>query len=311
MCVQSSGMVDQITDLTNSAKDIRTVTLWGLALNLVLSAAKIVFGLFSSSQSLIMDGVHSVSDSVTDMGILIGRRFWSAPPDANHPHGHGRIETLITAGIGFIVLGTGIGLVFRALSSIPNAVGISAPWPVLIVALASWSTKESLYRWTRRVGERCGSEAVVANAWHHRSDAYSSIPVMLAVIGKWVRPDWAYLDPVAAILVGVFVMRAAVEIVWPALKELADTAPSGANRAALRRIVIDTKGVAGTHALRVRRVGPRLHVDLHIQVDSSISVHDGHAIAHDVKQRLLDAGLNVVDVVVHVEPLEAIQPGKE
>ena len=304
-------MADQITDLTGSAKEIRTVTLWGLALNLMLSAAKIVFGIFSSSQSLIMDGVHSVSDSVTDMGILVGRRFWSAPPDANHPHGHGRIETLITAGIGFIVLGTGIGLVFRALSSIPDATGITAPWPVLIVAVVSWCTKEALYRWTRRVGERCGSDAVVANAWHHRSDAYSSIPVVLAVLGNWIRPEWSYLDPVAAILVGVFVMRAAMEIIWPALKELADTAPSSANREALRKVVIGTEGVAGTHALRVRRVGPRLHVDLHIQVDSNISVHDGHEIAHDVKQRLLDAGLNVVDVVVHVEPLEAMQPGQD
>ena len=292
---------------SDAAREIRRVSLWGLAINLILTALKIGVGLASSSLALVMDGVHSIADSITDVTILIGHRFWSAPPDDSHPHGHGRMETLVAAAIGFLVLATGIGLAYRAVAAIPEAVGISAPGSVLAVALASLIGKELLYRWTITVGQRYRSSAVVANAWHHRSDALSSIPVVVAVIGFWIRPDWSFLDPVAAILVGVLVAKAAAEIVWPALKELVDTAPSMATRAALRDIILTTDGVEGTHALRVRRVGPGLHLDLHIQVDQTITVHAGHEIAHAVKGRLLGSGHHVVDVVIHVEPHEDCQ----
>ncbi len=285
-----------------ASRDVRRVSLWGLAVNLLLTVLKIGVGIASSSLALVMDGIHSVADSITDVTILIGRRYWLAPPDERHPHGHGRVETLVTVVIGLLVLGTGVGLVYRATTEIPKSVGITSPMAVLIVAVASLIGKEWLYRWTITVGQRHQSSAVVANAWHHRSDALSSIPVVIAVVGFWIRPDWHFLDPVAAILVGVLVGHAAKEIIWPAVQDLVDTAPSRSTRAALHKIIEETDGVLDTHALRVRRVGPGLHIDLHIHVDPGITVYAGHEIATAVKQRLKISGHNVADVVVHVEP---------
>ncbi|GAB4318935.1 MAG: hypothetical protein Kow0074_08420 [Candidatus Zixiibacteriota bacterium] len=289
-------------DQSAVVREIRTVTLWGLLVNLVLTVLKIVVGVTSSSLALIMDGVHSIADSVTDVTILIGRRFWMAPPDERHPHGHGRVETLITAIIGFLVMATGVGLAYRAITEIPRSAGITAPMSVLLVALASLIGKEAIYRWTIAVGQRHRSRAVVANAWHHRSDALSSVPVVIAVLAVWIRPDWQFLDPVAAILVGVLVAHAAKQIIWPALLELVDTAPSRSTRLALHKIIEETEGVLDAHAVRVRRVGPGLHVDLHIHVDPRISVLAGHDIATEVRHRLLNSIHNVSDVIVHVEP---------
>lgn len=285
-----------------AARDIRRVSLWSVAGNLLLTVLKIGVGIVSSSLALVMDGIHSVADAITDVTILVGRRYWSAPPDEHHPHGHGRVETLVTLVIGLLVLVTGIGLVYRAVTEIPESVGITSPTAVLIVALASLIGKEWLYRWTITIGQKHRSSAVVANAWHHRSDALSSIPVVIAVVGFWIRPEWHFLDPVAAILVGVLVGHAAKEIIWPAVQDLVDTAPSRSTRAALHQITEDTDGVLDTHAVRVRRVGAGLHVDLHIHVDPNISVHAGHEIATEVRQRLKDSEHHVVDVVVHVEP---------
>ncbi|MBD3298813.1 MAG: cation diffusion facilitator family transporter [candidate division Zixibacteria bacterium] len=285
-----------------ASRDIRRVSLWGVAVNLLLTVLKIGVGIVSSSLALVMDGIHSVADSITDVTILVGRRYWSAPPDERHPHGHGRVETLVTLVIGLLVLVTGVGLVYRAVTEIPESVGITSPTAVLVVAVASLIGKEWLYRWTIVVGERYRSTAVVANAWHHRSDAMSSIPVVIAVVGFWIRPEWHFLDPVAAILVGVLVGHAAREIIWPAVQDLVDTAPSRSTRAALHQIIEDTNGVLDTHAVRVRRVGAGLHIDLHIHVDPNITVHAGHEIATAVRQRLKKSDHHVVDVVVHVEP---------
>lgn len=283
-------------------KEVRRVTVWGLLVNLALSAVKFTFGLLGASQSLIADAVHSLSDSVTDIAVLIGVRFWSAPPDETHPYGHGRIETLITFLIGIALGSVGIGLGFRAIASLHEHNPASPTWLAFIAACLSIATKEWLYQWNVVVGRRVRSSALLANAWHHRSDALSSVPVALAVLASQIWPGWGFLDQVAAVIVSVLILYAAWEISVPAFRDLIDAGASEKERQDILEISLTTEGVHSVHALRTRYIGPGLYVDLHAQVDGTLTVRQGHDIASAVKHRLLNDGPDVVDVVVHIEP---------
>lgn len=289
----------------HQARQVRRLTAWGLVANLALSGLKFVAGLAGASQALIADAVHSLTDSTTDLVVLIGTRYWSAPADAEHPHGHGRIETMITVLIGVVLGGVGVGLAYNALSTLHLAHRARPGWIAFVVACVSIASKELLYRWTVRMGRRIKSSALIANAWHHRSDGLSSLPVAIAVLGTRLRPDWVYLDHVAAVIVSLLILQAACTIVWPALKRLADAGASQEERERLHALVNSSAGVRAVHALRTRHIGPGLQVDLHVLVDPNLTVHDGHRIAHEVKSRLLEEGPDVVDVLVHVEPHEA------
>ncbi len=293
------------------AKEVRRVTLWGLAVNLVLAVVKSVVGLLAGSQALVADGVHSLSDMGTDLALIVGSRWWSAPPDREHPHGHARIETLLAGLIGLLLALVGLGLAWRALVSLhagqPAVPGLGA----LVVACVSIGSKEALYRWTVHVGRRLRSTALVANAWHHRSDALSSVPVALAVLGTRVWPQWTFLDQVAAILVAVLVLDAAWRISIPALHKLVDVGATEEELEELVNLVLRTEGVQAMHKMRTRYIGPGLQVDLHVLVHPELSVRQGHDIAMLVRERLLEHGPNVVDVLVHVEPFDANHPGAE
>ncbi len=286
------------------AREVRRVTLWGLAVNLALAAAKFVFGIVGASQALVADAVHSLSDLVTDLAVVVGAGFWSAPADAEHPHGHGRIETLITTAIGIALGSVGVGLAYRAMQTLHEAHLSSPGWSALAVACLSIVAKEALYRWTASVGKRVRSSAVVANAWHHRSDALSSVPVAVAVLGTRIWPTWGFLDHVATVIVAVLILRAAWEIAWPALRELIDAGATEQDRRALFELALATEGVEAVHKLRTRYIGPGLQVDLHVLVQPELSVREGHKIAGVVKERLLEHGPNVIDVLVHVEPFD-------
>ena len=301
--VMSRGDADMV-DAASSTREVRRITLWGMALNLVLSAAKFVFGILASSQSLIADGVHSLSDMVTDVAVLIGAPFWSAPPDKSHPYGHGRIETLLTMVIGGILAGVGVLICYHAIVSIREPDQGIPGWSAFAVACVSIVLKELIYRWTITVGKRVRSSALIANAWHHRSDGFSSVPVAVAVLGMHLRPDLVNLDHIAAILVSMLILQAAWRIVWPALKELTDVGMGEEERKRLVEIVTKTEGVRNVHALRTRRVGSGIFVDLHVLVAPEISVGEGHDIAENLERRLLSEERDVVDVVVHVEPFE-------
>jgi cation diffusion facilitator family transporter len=174
--VKADDLASDLSPVSQQAREVRRVTLWGLVVNLGLSAAKFIFGIVGASQALVADGVHSLSDLVTDVAVLVGAGFWSAPADAEHPHGHGRIETLITSAIGIVLGGVGVGLGYRALLSLHEAHASQPGWSAFVVACLSIVAKEFLYRWTVHVGKRVKSSAAVANAWHHRSDALSSVP---------------------------------------------------------------------------------------------------------------------------------------
>lgn len=289
-------------------REIRRVTAWGLLANLGLAALKLVTGLLSASQGLVADAVHSLSDSSTDMAVLLGAPYWSAPADEQHPHGHGRIETIITLAIGIVLAAVGAGLAYHALASIEKGHVETPGWVAFAAACVSIVVKEWLYRWNIQVGRRLKSSALMANAWHHRSDALSSIPVAVAVLASCIWPAWSFLDRVAAVIVSALILYVAWQVVWPALRQLSDAGAAREQQEAILAVVRETEGVRSVHALRTRHIGPGLQIDLHVLVDPDLTVHQGHNIAGAVKRRLLRDVPEVVDVLVHVEPYGESEP---
>lgn len=291
-------------DLDSQIREVRRVTWIGLAVNVLLAAAKVAAGTVGSSQAIVADGVHSISDTSTDVALLVGVRYWSAPPDRDHPHGHRRIETVITALIGMVLAGVACGIGYNALTTL----GAEHPEPPDLIALAaalvSIASKEVLYRWNVAIGTRLNSSAVIANAWHHRSDGISSIPVAIAVAGARFFPEWYFLDHIGAVLVSIFILQAAWKIAWPALDELTDSGADPQICEQIEKISSATGGVLMVHKCRTRRLGLGLQVDLHVQVKPELSVKEGHHISEEVKRRLLEQGPNVVDVITHLEPYD-------
>ena len=293
--------------------EVQRVTWVGLVANVLLAILKFVGGILGSSQAIVADAVHTLSDSSTDVAILIGVRYWSMPPDEDHPHGHRRIETVVTSAIALALVLVGAGLLYNALTTLRDPDASPPGWIAFAAGAVSIATKEALYRWTAVVGRRLRSSALTANAWHHRSDALSSVPALLAVGGAALSPNWVFLDHVGAVVVSLFILQAAWSIGRPALGQLIDTGAPEHDRERIKRIALAADGVKQVHALRTRYVGHGLHVDLHIQVDGGMSVRAGHDISRRVKRRLLDEGPDVLDVVVHLEPFDgsdATAPGQ-
>jgi len=281
---------------------VRRVTLTGLAINVLLSALKLGAGIVGNSQAVVADAVHSLTDTVTDVAVLVGVRFWSRPPDECHPHGHRRIEFLVTIFIGLLLAAVGLGLVYNALDTLhePHR---SPPGPIaFFAAILSIFTKELLYRWTISVGLEIRSTALIANAWHHRSDALSSVPAALAVAGAALLPGLAILDHLGAIVVSIFILQAAWKIVRPSLEQLIDRGAPEEIRRGIEQLARATPGVQEVHAIRTRHIGSGIEVDLHVLVDPELTVEEGHEISEEVKRRLIDYVSDVVDVVVHLEP---------
>ncbi len=297
-------------DTENQNRKILQVTLTGFVLNLALSAFKCGAGYWGNSQAVLADGVHSLSDTVTDGALLVGMRFWNKPPDAEHPYGHQRLETLVTIFIGLILALVGIRLLWDALASlhIPHSPGTAPGRIALLAALVSMVSKEWLYRWTFFWGKKIRSMALSANAWHHRSDALSSLPVALAVGGTMIDPSWIFLDSLGAALVSLFILRAAYDICKNPVDQLMDRGMPPEDLEALKEKVWGVSGVLGLHKIRTRYLGSNsLMVDLHIQVDPEISVRRGHDLASATKYALMDRFPDITDVVVHVEPYEKEQ----
>lgn len=283
---------------------VRHAAIVGMVVNLVLMTGKFVAGIAGHSQALVADAAHSFSDLATDLAVIVGVRYWSSPADANHPYGHGRIESLVSLFIGTSLALVAFGLARHAILTLPQPHTSPPGWIAFWAALASVISKEVLYRWTVRLGRRLRSPATTANAWHHRSDALSSIPVLVAVVCARVWPDLSFVDHVAAILVSVLVFTSAVRIAWPALTELIDSGAKRADRETILRIARETPGVNAAHRLRTRHTGGGLQVDLHVLVDPNLTVREGHSIAGHVKTHLLEQGPGVVDVLIHLEPCE-------
>jgi cation diffusion facilitator family transporter len=289
----------------------RIVSWVGMLINILLSVFKIVAGYFGRSQTILADGFHSLSDTVTDIAVIVGVNYWYAPPDETHPHGHRRIETIITQFIGIGLVVVAVGISYKAVVTLHQMHSGPPDMIALIAALVSIVSKEILYHWTVFVGKKIKSSAVVANAWHHRSDAFSSIPAALAVLVARLYPSWSFVDHVGAIIVSLFILQAAWKIVWPSLKELADTGASPEINSEIEKIVLSTEGVLSAHKVRTRKIGYGYQVDLHIQVEGNITVIEGHNISEDAKTRLIQKGPNIIDVIVHLEPQIQVTPTKK
>lgn len=293
-------------------RQVALITWLGLACNVLLAAGKIAAGVLGHSRAVLADGVHSLTDLATDLAVLIGVRFWSRPADENHPHGHQRIETLVTLAIALALAVTALGLGYDGLSSIRNKDFHKPGWIAFGAAMASLVVKEILFQVTRKKARMLNSSALMANAWHHRSDAFSSIPAALAVAVGALFPDWAFVDSIGALIVCLLILKASMDIAWPALNQLSDRAAPPEATSSITSVILATPGVVATHAVRTRYLGSSLQVDCHVMVEPEITVRQGHDIAKAVRERLINddpnvGDLNIVDVVVHVEPVE--EPG--
>ncbi len=285
---------------------VRRATVAGMVLNILLALAKGAGGLVFKSHALVADAVHSFSDLITDLAVLFGVRYWSAPPDEEHPYGHGKIETMVTAFIGLALGALAFELVHDAVHSISAGGETDVPGRfAFVIAVLSVIVKEVLFRWTRVEARRLNSPGLEANAWHHRSDAASSIPAAAAIALARLFPSVGYIDQLGAILVSVMIFYSAWKIMRPALLEL--TEGGGEDHAAeIEALAKAVPGVRSVHAVRARHIGSSIQADLHVRVDGNLTVAQGHAIAHEVKKAVLAAGSGVADVIVHIEPAEEV-----
>lgn len=293
-------------DRKSTVKSIRRITAVGLAVNLLLSALKFALGIAGRSQAVVADAVHSLSDMGTDLLVLFGVKFWSAPADERHPYGHHRMETVVTLCIGFLLAAVAVGFGADAVRSLSNGPRCPPLSIALLGPLFSIISKEILFRRTRAVGKRIHSSALIANAWHHRSDALSSVPALAAVAAASANPKWAFLDPVGALVVALLILKVAWDIASPALSELMD---HGAGRDDLNRmkaLAQTVPGIRSIHRLRTRRVGSGWFVDLHAEVNPEMTVRESHDVATQLQHRLLEDGPSVADVTVHIEPDESL-----
>ena len=282
----------------------RSVTICGLVINLVLAGAKIAAGFLFSSKTILADGAHSLSDLVTDFAILVGLKFGDRPADDSHPYGHRRVHTLIAMFVGIALLGTAVWIGLSAILQLHKhtATPIVGPIP-LILALLTIPAKEILFQLTRRVGMREGNPALLANAWHHRSDALTSVVAVLGISGAmFLGPNWGILDDITAAVLAAFILVAAAKMILAAAMELIDHAPNPELVSHIAHIVAQTPGVEGYHQLRARKLGGKVDMDIHVLVDPNLTVDQGHRVASEVRSKILHTNIGVQQVIVHVEP---------
>lgn len=281
--------------------ETRKITLVGAVVNVVLAAGKIVFGVLGSSQSLIADGVHSLSDLASDGLVILAAKHGSQDADEDHPYGHARIETAFTVGLGVLLIAVAVGLLLDAVDRLFHPADLLRPGVLaLAVAAVSVLSKEALYRYTLHVANKVRSNLLRANAWHHRSDAISSIVVIIGVAGSMA--GLYYLDAVAAAGVAVMIAKIGWDLSWHSLKELVDTGLDPERIESIRSCILSVDGVRTLHMLRTRRMGQDALVDVHIMVPPKLSVSEGHHIGETVRSRLIREIDEVTDVMVHIDP---------
>jgi len=286
------------------------VTWLSVTLNLLLSTGKILAGFFCNSQTIVADGVHNLSDLATDVAVLAGLRVSGKPADSDHHYGHLRVTTLVTMFVGATLLAAAAWVAFRGIVTLrePHE-PIRAAVPFWI-AILSVVFKESMYQITVRVGRRAGDASIIANAWHDRSDAWTSVAAAAGLAGVAIGgPSWAFLDHVTAVVLASFVVVIGARILYDAGCELVDRAPDPRTQAAIEAIVATTEGVKGYHAVRARRIGGKVAVDIHILVGPELTVREGHDVATLVTLRLLECEHSVIEVVVHIEPEDDVHDG--
>jgi cation diffusion facilitator family transporter len=287
---------------TKSAKAGVSVTLVGVLVNAFLILFKFLAGVFGQSQALIADAVHSISDLFTDFVVLLGLKIGRKVPDERHHFGHARIETLASAIVGLALIATALYLGIKASLNIYHHIEYHPTWLALVGAGVSITLKESLYHYTIHIGRRIKSSAIMANAWHQRSDALSSVAVLLGVAGAHIEPSWHILDSYAALCVSFFIIKVGLEILWGAIREFTDTAPQPKILGKIRQCTLSVDGVIDMHDLRVRTSGGLYQMELHIVVDGQLTVNEGHRIAKAVEGCLAEEVADLDRIIVHVDP---------
>ncbi len=289
------------------AAEAQRATWVSVVVNLLMTIAQIVVGWLAHSQSLIAHGLHSFSDLLSDFLVIYASRQSAHPADAAHPYGHARVETAATLILGASLALIGGGILWESGMRLQHVdalvpVELSALW----VAIATVLTKEGLYRYLIRVAERLRSQLMIANALHTRADAASALVVVVGIGGALL--GWGFLDLLAAALMGFMILRMGVVLAWGALKELIDTGLDATQVEAIRKTLLATPGVLGLHELRTRRMAHQALVDAHVQVDARISVSEGHRIAESSRARVLREHPEVLDVLVHIDPEDDLDP---
>ncbi len=290
-------------------KEIFRVTIWGGIINVVLLVVKFVAGVFGHSAAMIADAVHSLTDFATDVVVLIFVHLGNKPADRDHDYGHGKYETLATAIIGTSLLAVGVLIFCSGAGKTWRVIqGEMLPSPgkvALVAAVASIVLKEWAYRFTVKVGKRCQSEAVVANAWHHRSDALSSVGTMIGIGGAILLGNrWTVLDPLASIVVSVFIVRAAWQLMMESMKELTEASLSDEDEAVIMHIAASEPGVSEVHNLRTRRVGNRIAIEMHARMLGSTPLVEAHLHATAIEHRLKEHFGSDTLVSIHLEPVK-------
>jgi cation diffusion facilitator family transporter len=278
----------------------RRVAVVSGVVNLCLSALQIVVGLVAGSAALVADGIHSASDLLSDVLVWFAARHAAQAPDKDHPYGHGRFETAATLGLSILLVLVALGIVWNGIERLFDTDRAAPEMIAVAVAALGIVAKESLYWYTIAVARRLKSEMLRANAWHHRSDAISSVVVLIGV-GAAVM-GYAYMDAVAAIVVGLMVAKIGWDLGFAAMTELVDTALEDDEVAEAQRVIMGIDGVRSVHMLRTRRHGAEASADVHVQVAPRLSVSEGHMISQAVEDRLIERVASITDVTVHIDP---------
>lgn len=303
-CPQISGMADGARE-----RCIYRVTLYGAIVNVLLCIAKLLAGIVGRSSAMVADGIHSLSDLITDFIVVVFVRISSKPQDRGHEYGHGKYETLATTVIGLMLLFVGLGIMWNSISRIwsclNGAVLESPGWVAFGAAILSVIVKELLFQYTRREGVRLDSQVVVANAWHHRSDAFSSIGAAIGIGGALLLGTrWVVLDPIAALVVSGLIVHAAIGQLRPSIGELVENSLPETVETEIRNAILACPGVSDPHNLRTRRIGNRSSVEVHVRMDGRMSLSDAHARTTDVERHIRALLGKDTFVMVHVEPVK-------
>jgi len=282
-------------------KQRQKVVLSGLVVNMCLALGQLGIGVLGRSAALVADGFHTLSDLLSDALVLLAARFGAKAADRDHPYGHARIETAGTFGLSLVLIATGVGIALHAARalSIPHHLASPSPF-TLVAALVAIGVKEGLFRYMRSAANRLRSQLLHANAWHYRTDVFSSTVVAVGIAGSML--GIRDLDAIAAIGVAILIVRIGANLAWQALRELVDTGLEDEKLERIRHVIMSIDGVRTLHLLRTRRAGGLAFVDVHILVDETVSVSEGHQISEMVRIALMRQVENMADVLVHIDP---------
>jgi cation diffusion facilitator family transporter len=279
---------------------VKRITLFGALMNAGLGFIKLIGGILFHSHALVADGLHSFSDLLTDAMVIFATKYGGQHVDDAHPYGHQRIETAATFCLAMLLILTGAAIAWDALSELWVGDHTAPAKGALPIAALSIIINEGLFYMTRRIGHRIQSDLLIANAWHHRSDAASSLVVLAGLLGSLA--GFIYLDAIAACIVGILIIQMGGSYGWNSIKELVDTAVSPEQLTEIENVIHKIDGIKKVHQLRTRSMGRDIFIDLHIQVSPSLSVSEGHFIAQNVHHQLMEQISNIKDVTVHVDP---------